>query len=70
MARRLIKGEDWRALQEFDQLRREQEDGVFQGWEEGDIQFAPTYKYSSSNSNRYSGGIPRRPGEKPRIPAW
>ncbi|OMO52763.1 Inositol polyphosphate-related phosphatase [Corchorus olitorius] len=71
LARHLIKKQDWKALQEFDQLRREQEDGgVFQGWREGNIQFAPTYKYSSSNCNRYSGGLPNRSGEKQRTPAW
>ncbi|CBI35009.3 hypothetical protein VitviT2T_022535 [Vitis vinifera] len=71
LARKLIKRQDWRALQEFDQLRREQEDGgVFQGWKEGNIEFAPTYKYSTSNCNRYSGGLPNRSGEKQRTPAW
>ncbi|KAK6913178.1 Endonuclease/exonuclease/phosphatase [Dillenia turbinata] len=71
LARHLIDKQDWRALQEFDQLRREQEyGGVFQGWQEGNIEFAPTYKYSSSNSNRYSGGVPSRSGEKQRTPAW
>ncbi|XP_057983335.1 type IV inositol polyphosphate 5-phosphatase 6-like isoform X2 [Malania oleifera] len=71
LARQLVKKQDWRALQEFDQLRRELEDGgVFQGWKEGNIEFAPTYKYSSSNFNRYSGGLPSRSGEKQRTPAW
>ncbi|KAA8530291.1 hypothetical protein F0562_005000 [Nyssa sinensis] len=71
LARQLITQQDWRALQEFDQLRRELDDGgVFQGWKEGNIEFAPTYKYSSSNCNRYSGGLPNRVGEKQRTPAW
>ncbi|XP_044467501.1 type I inositol polyphosphate 5-phosphatase 4-like isoform X2 [Mangifera indica] len=71
LARHLIKKQDWKALQEFDQLRRELEDGgVFQGWREGDIEFAPTYKYSFSNCNRYSGGVPNSSGEKQRTPAW
>jgi hypothetical protein len=70
-ARQLIKRQDWIALKEFDQLRKEQEYGrVFQGWKEGNIDFAPTYKYSSSNHNRYSGGLPSRSGEKQRTPAW
>ncbi|KAG2710321.1 hypothetical protein I3760_04G021000 [Carya illinoinensis] len=70
-ARQLIKKQDWRALHEFDQLRREQRDGrVFQGWKEGSIDFAPTYKYSSHNFNCYSGGLPSRSGEKQRTPAW
>ncbi|KAL2240469.1 type IV inositol polyphosphate 5-phosphatase 7 isoform X1 [Sesamum indicum] len=71
LARQLIQEQDWRALQKFDQLRRELEHGgVFQGWREGNIEFAPTYKYSSYNCNRYSGGIPSRAGEKQRTPAW
>ncbi|XP_015162609.1 type IV inositol polyphosphate 5-phosphatase 7-like isoform X2 [Solanum tuberosum] len=71
LARELIKKKNWSALQEFDQLGKELEDGgVFQGWQEGDIEFAPTYKYSSSNCNRYSGGLPSRAGEKQRTPAW
>ncbi|KAJ4837374.1 hypothetical protein Tsubulata_036979 [Turnera subulata] len=71
LARHLIKKHDWKALQEFDQLRRELEDGgVFQGWKEGNIEFAPTYKYSSSNCYRYTGGLPGKSGEKQRTPAW
>ncbi|XP_051140585.1 type I inositol polyphosphate 5-phosphatase 4-like [Andrographis paniculata] len=71
LARELIKQQDWRALQKFDQLRHELDHGgVFQGWKEGNIEFAPTYKYSSYNGNRYSGGMPGRAGEKQRTPAW
>ncbi|KAK1296950.1 Type I inositol 1,4,5-trisphosphate 5-phosphatase CVP2 [Acorus calamus] len=71
LTRELINKQDWRALKSFDQLKQEQgEDGVFQGWREGDIEFAPTYKYSSSNSNHYSGSLPSRTGEKQRTPAW
>ncbi|KAL3833182.1 hypothetical protein ACJIZ3_007918 [Penstemon smallii] len=71
LARELIKQEDWRALQKFDQLQMElDEGGVFQGWKEGNIEFAPTYKYSTYNCNRYSGGIHSRAGEKQRTPAW
>lgn len=70
-ARVLIRKRQWNALREFDQLQRELEDGgVFQGWSEGNIEFAPTYKYSTSNCNRYSGGLPKRAGEKRRTPAW
>ncbi|KAF8010922.1 hypothetical protein BT93_J1530 [Corymbia citriodora subsp. variegata] len=70
LPRELIGKQDWRALQQFDQLRKEQEDGVFQGWKEGNIEFAPTYKYSSLNGNRYSGGLPSIFREKQRTPAW
>ncbi|XP_077237913.1 type I inositol polyphosphate 5-phosphatase 8-like isoform X2 [Tasmannia lanceolata] len=71
LARKLIKQRDWKALQEFDQLKNEKDDGgVFQEWREGDIEFAPTYKYSTANCNRYSGSLPSRTGEKQRTPAW
>lgn len=71
LARQFIRKRDWRALQKFDQLQKELDDGgVFQGWREGDIEFAPTYKYSSTNCERYSGGVPSRVGEKQRTPAW
>ncbi|KAK3407266.1 hypothetical protein EUGRSUZ_K03343 [Eucalyptus grandis] len=51
------------------QLHREQRDGrVFVGWNEGNIYFPPTYKYSN-NSDRYAGDI-RHPREKRRTPAW
>ncbi|XP_011009044.1 PREDICTED: type I inositol 1,4,5-trisphosphate 5-phosphatase CVP2-like isoform X1 [Populus euphratica] len=71
LAKEFIKKQDWKALQEFDQLRKELEDGgVFEGWREGNIEFAPTYKYSSANCNRYTAGLPGRSGEKQRTPAW
>lgn len=41
---------------------------VFEGWKEGIINFAPTYKYEI-NSDRYVGENPRE-GEKKRSPAW
>lgn len=51
------------------QLHREQGGGrVFVGWNEGNIYFPPTYKYSN-NSDRYAGDD-RHPREKRRTPAW
>lgn len=71
LSRQLIEKQDWRALQEFDQLRKELEQGgIFQGWKEGNIEFPPTYKYSFFNCNRYSGGLPDAAGEKQTTPAW
>ncbi|CAL5185808.1 unnamed protein product [Lathyrus oleraceus] len=72
LARHLIRKQDWKGLQEFDQLQKElEEGGVFEGWKEGNIEFAPTYKYASSTSNIYcGGGLPSRSGEKQRTPAW
>ena len=42
---------------------------VFQGWNEGKIEFAPTYKYYK-NSQVYYGCDQKRKGEKKRAPAW
>ncbi|XP_023005884.1 type I inositol polyphosphate 5-phosphatase 8-like [Cucurbita maxima] len=68
----LLRKKDWQALLEKDQLKLEQRAGrVFEGWEEGRIQFAPTYKYIT-NSDHYvalsSNSKPSR--EKRRTPAW
>lgn len=50
-------------------LRRELMDGqTFEGWYEGRIKFAPTYKYYP-NSDEYYGGVDKK-GEKRRAPAW
>ncbi|KAM6567558.1 hypothetical protein CsatA_026686 [Cannabis sativa] len=51
-------------------LRRELMDGqVFEGWQEGAIRFAPTYKYCV-NSDLYFGVVNGTKGEKKRAPAW
>ncbi|EFJ34077.1 hypothetical protein SELMODRAFT_451408 [Selaginella moellendorffii] len=61
----LLESENWSALLQKDQLKLAQSvGGVFHGWQEGAIEFAPTYKYKA-NSTEYSNG-----GEKQRTPAW
>lgn len=51
------------------QLTIEQRHGrVFPGWNEGQIYFPPTYKYSN-NSDKYAGENMRNK-EKRRTPAW
>ncbi|KAH6802581.1 DNAse I-like superfamily protein [Perilla frutescens var. frutescens] len=61
----LLERNDWQALLDKDELRIEQKAGrVFKGWEEGEICFAPTYKYIA-NSDRYVTSK-----EKRRTPAW
>lgn len=51
-------------------LRMELRDGqIFQGWQEGIIKFAPTYKYYL-NSDLYYGCLEGTKGEKRRAPAW
>ncbi|XP_057801444.1 type I inositol polyphosphate 5-phosphatase 8-like isoform X2 [Salvia miltiorrhiza] len=64
-----LERNDWQALLQKDQLRLEQKAGrVFQGWEEGEIYFAPTYKYIA-NSDTYASQT-SSPKEKRRTPAW
>ncbi|XP_030508293.2 type IV inositol polyphosphate 5-phosphatase 9 [Cannabis sativa] len=68
--RLLVDKGNWSALLENDQLRRELMDGqVFEGWQEGAIRFAPTYKYCL-NSDLYFGVVNGTKGEKKRAPAW
>ncbi|PIN24780.1 Inositol polyphosphate 5-phosphatase [Handroanthus impetiginosus] len=68
-AKALVEMQNWRALLENDQLRIEQRHRrVFAGWNEGNIYFPPTYKYSN-NSDRYAGEN-MHPKEKRRTPAW
>ncbi|KAI3678895.1 hypothetical protein L6452_38199 [Arctium lappa] len=68
-AKTLVEMRNWRALLEKDQLRMERKRGrVFEGWNEGNIYFPPTYKYSN-NSDRYAG-YNMHPREKRRTPAW
>ncbi|XP_023773225.1 type IV inositol polyphosphate 5-phosphatase 7 [Lactuca sativa] len=68
-AKALVEARNWRALLENDQLRIEQRSGrVFGGWNEGRIDFPPTYKYSN-NSDRYACDD-IHPKEKRRTPAW
>ncbi|KAJ6898989.1 hypothetical protein NC652_025479 [Populus alba x Populus x berolinensis] len=68
--RLLVDRKEWNALLENDQLRMELMSGqVFEGWREGLIKFAPTYKYCL-NSNVYFGCVEGQKGGKWRAPAW
>lgn len=65
----LVEKNDWKALLEKDQLLIEQKEGhVFKGWNEGQINFAPTYKYQK-NSDVYAGEN-LQSKEKRRTPSW
>ncbi|KAG7946445.1 hypothetical protein I3843_14G039400 [Carya illinoinensis] len=67
--RKLLQENAWDALLDRDQLRIEREAGrVFEGWKEGKIYFAPTYKYSY-NSDTYTGET-KNSEKKRRTPAW
>ncbi|KAB2093010.1 hypothetical protein ES319_A02G067900v1 [Gossypium barbadense] len=66
-ARDFISKREWSKLIERDQLVRELRKGrAFDGWSEGALNFAPTYKYEL-NSKKYYGEDPKI-GR--RIPAW
>lgn len=76
-AKKLVEAGDWAALFEKDQLKTERESGVFRGWSEGVISFAPTYKYSWNSDSYYAGeddggggGPPSKKKPKRRTPAW
>jgi phosphatidylinositol-bisphosphatase len=62
----LVNRQEWALLQKQDQLtmEREKEDNpVFAGYQEGQINFAPTYKYDLFSEDYDTS-------EKLRIPAW
>ncbi|KAJ4887622.1 DNAse I-like superfamily protein [Raphanus sativus] len=65
----LLQDNDWDRLLEKDQLNIERGAGrVFSGFQEGQIFFAPTYKYSQ-NSDAYAGETTKSK-RKRRTPAW
>ncbi|XP_031432925.1 type II inositol 1,4,5-trisphosphate 5-phosphatase isoform X1 [Clupea harengus] len=60
----MISKKDFEALHAFDQLKRQiDEEAVFVGFTEGEIDFLPTYKYDTGSSRWDSS-------EKCRVPAW
>ncbi|KAF2531568.1 hypothetical protein F2Q70_00031733 [Brassica cretica] len=65
--RDLISKKDWSKILEYDQLVNEYKKGrAFDGWSEGTLQFAPTYKYQA-NSEEYTGANGKATLRKP---AW
>ncbi|KAK5775856.1 type I inositol polyphosphate 5-phosphatase 5-like [Gossypium arboreum] len=67
--RTLLEDNNWDILLEKDQLNIERDAGrVFNGFKEGQIHFAPTYKYSD-NSDTYAGETVKSK-KKRRTPAW
>ncbi|KAI3877945.1 hypothetical protein MKW92_038392 [Papaver armeniacum] len=66
---KLISESAWSSLLEKDQLSKEFKKGrVFEGWKEGTLSFAPTYKYEP-HSRKYCGEDPTKK-EKRRVPSW
>ncbi|KAL0877843.1 hypothetical protein Bca101_027549 [Brassica carinata] len=65
--RDLISKKEWSKLLEYDQLVKEYKKGrAFDGWSEGTLQFAPTYKYQA-HSEEYTGANGKATVRKP---AW
>ncbi|XP_056846255.1 type IV inositol polyphosphate 5-phosphatase 3-like isoform X1 [Raphanus sativus] len=63
----LISKKEWSKLLEYDQLVKEYKKGrAFDGWSEGTLQFAPTYKYQA-HSDEYTGSDGKATR---RTPAW
>ncbi|XP_028805504.1 type IV inositol polyphosphate 5-phosphatase 9-like [Neltuma alba] len=68
--RSLVKRREWTTLLKNDQLKMELTEGnVFEGWQEGAIEFPPTYKYHP-NSKDYIGCDQHHTSKKRRAPAW
>ncbi|XP_048330297.2 type IV inositol polyphosphate 5-phosphatase 9 isoform X2 [Ziziphus jujuba] len=66
----LVEKKEWSVLLENDELKMELMKGhVFQGWNEEEINFPPTYKYNP-NSEVYFGCDHKRKPQKIRAPAW
>lgn len=60
----LIKAGDYFTILQFDQLKKQQEEGnVFKNFIEGDVNFAPTYKYDLFSDDYDTS-------DKCRAPAW
>ncbi|KAK6252142.1 hypothetical protein QUC31_013862 [Theobroma cacao] len=68
--RLLVDTREWNGLLEHDQLRMELMNGEFEGWHEGSITFAPTYKYRPNSDAYYGCFHQSKKGEKKRAPAW
>ncbi|XP_019464395.1 PREDICTED: type IV inositol polyphosphate 5-phosphatase 9-like isoform X2 [Lupinus angustifolius] len=69
--RLLVENGDWDSLFENDQLMKEQMSGnMLRGWNEGAIEFAPTYKYFPNSDMYYGCYHHGKKTEKKRAPAW
>lgn len=69
--RSLIERNKWNKLLEHDQLKAELRNGrVLQGWQEGRIDFVPTYKYCPNSDVYYGSGHENIKGGRGRAPAW
>ncbi|XP_062190909.1 type IV inositol polyphosphate 5-phosphatase 9-like [Phragmites australis] len=72
-ARQLVKVKKWSMLLENDELLLELSKGrQFDGWHEGLVTFAPTYKYQPNSDRFYwcADGAATGRKNQPRAPAW
>ncbi|CAO2205347.1 unnamed protein product [Urochloa humidicola] len=68
-AHELVSTKSWSKLAETDQLKRELRKGrAFDGWTEGVLEFAPTYKYAAGSAAAKYVGDEHKGGR--RTPAW
>ncbi|XP_042016776.1 type IV inositol polyphosphate 5-phosphatase 9-like isoform X1 [Salvia splendens] len=68
--RSLVKNKEWNLLLQNDQLRAEMSKGhVFEEWNEGIIEFPPTYKYEQNLDDYYGSGHKGKV-KRMRAPAW
>ncbi|OIT02459.1 PREDICTED: type IV inositol polyphosphate 5-phosphatase 9-like isoform X1 [Nicotiana attenuata] len=70
ITRSLVNDRQWSILLQKDQLKAELREGcIFKGWQEEEIEFAPTYKYYPDSDDYYGCNQNGRRG-KNRAPAW
>ncbi|CAN4089271.1 unnamed protein product [Withania somnifera] len=69
--RSLVNDKQWSTLLKNDQLKAELREGcIFEGWNEEEIEFAPTYKYNPDSDDYYGFNNQKGKKEKNRTPAW
>ncbi|KAM3319481.1 type IV inositol polyphosphate 5-phosphatase 9 isoform X1 [Capsicum chacoense] len=69
--RSLVNDRQWTTLLQNDQLKAELREGcTFEGWNEEEIEFAPTYKYNQDSDDYYGCNNQKGKKEKNRMPAW
>ncbi|CAN4100595.1 unnamed protein product [Withania somnifera] len=70
ITRSLVNDGQWSILLQKDQLKAELREGcIFRGWQEEEIEFAPTYKYYPDSDDYYDCSQNAKRG-KSRAPAW
>ncbi|XP_019228380.1 PREDICTED: type IV inositol polyphosphate 5-phosphatase 9-like isoform X2 [Nicotiana attenuata] len=69
--RSLVNDRQWSTLLQNDQLKAELREGcTFEGWNEEEIEFPPTYKYNLDSDDYYGCNDQNGKRAKSRTPAW